>query len=202
MTRKLAYAPKFKQLVREHPGLIKDFLSVRDSGARKWASSGILIKKIKPLSGSHHKNAWKVRFGKQMFFVKETRSYELEQDGYSQFMNLSKLKDMETDEIKVVNHYLGFNNCEVSGPRGKTSFLVLDFIDLPKLDDIEMKRDLRLRFHEWIGNRKNQWETLIICLNDFAKKAEKEFGIRDLYTRNAFYDKKNGRLIVFDPSKK
>jgi len=140
MARRLAYTSEFKQYVREHPNLKRKFIEAYKSKADAMDFDGGSIKRIWPQRGTALFRAWEVKAGGREFFVKESRNFLHEQDGFSQFLNLQKLKTIEMPGIVVVNCHFGFDNC------GKTSLLVLDNILLPISDSIMDMKNKRAFF--------------------------------------------------------
>ncbi|VVC02380.1 Uncharacterised protein [uncultured archaeon] len=183
--KRIIYTPDFKQFTRQHPGLIGKFLEAYKNNAEKADFEGASITKLRNLPGQYHRGLWQVKAEGYNFFVKEGKSQK-NHDGYSQFICLQELSTIKNDKVDVIKPYFGFSG-------EKTSFLVVDFCDLPVLGWEDRSLVGRIR-EMWRKTKK-----LHKALYNFSNAAYSKLNIGDLHPENAFLDEKNRKIIVFDP---
>jgi hypothetical protein len=186
---RLAYTPEFKQLVRQNPGAIREFLEAHKRGAEEASFSGISIRKIET-DGFNHKSTWKVEAGSKAFFVKETGpSALMGNDGFSQYSLMTELIPVLHEKFKGIE----VGRCHLGYIGGKMSFLVMNFYDLPKVNEIRL--DV-WKSAEWKGFGK-----LFNLLLEAKKYLWHEHRVWDVRSENTFYDRDRGWLVIFDPVK-
>ncbi|MEM4633997.1 MAG: hypothetical protein QW275_02470 [Candidatus Anstonellaceae archaeon] len=198
MNIKMVYTPTFKQFVRENNGIIKKFLEVYKNGIERYDDGVVKIQRFDSgmfrcpdgsmvKNGQVHYRLWKVEVGGKKLFVKETlreeRWEKLHFTGILQYKQMQRLSKFARAISKIWK-----NNIEVLAPHfaaiyWDTSFLVTDFIELPRAANVEIPNHLAKQ------------------LKTFRRLADLIVGIFDIYETNAFYDNVNGKLIVYDPGK-
>lgn len=189
--KRLTYTPEFKSYLGKHPGLMGKFIEAYKKDAEKSVFGDVSFEKLHNLEGNNHISAWKANAGRRTFFVKEGKLRD-DQDGYSQFIDLSKLSTIKNDKVGVVNFHFGFT-CD------ETSFLVLDFHSLPKFDKYYTLQEFYDLPDRLTKNEDGKLGNLRLALRRFKKSALVKFGISDTNPDHAFCDLKKNRLLVFDP---
>lgn len=181
-TRAIAYTGQFKQFIRQNHGIIKEFQRLKDclSEGAKLKSGNMLITKLpKTASGPFIINSWRIDIGEKSFFVKET--IEPVHSGTSQFTTLHKLKKIldankkSFPHIEIADYHIGWQY-------KRRHFLATDFYELKRLTQIRVPRKLIREFEQ---------------LSKLALQNQ----IWDVKEKNAFYDKKRKKIIVFDTYK-
>ncbi|MCX8198232.1 MAG: hypothetical protein N3F07_03515 [Candidatus Micrarchaeota archaeon] len=188
------YAPEFKQIVRETPGLMKKFVEAYKNQVEEYDDGKVRITRfgaggtgrrgLKMKNGYVHYRAWVVETEDRRLFVKETIREKRWEDFH--FTGVLQYRMMQKAE-KFLRFLSIFwkNNLEVLKPLfaanyWDTSFLVMDFVHLPQASCAKIPEKLsgQLKKFVWLANL-------------FARAY-------DIDESNAFYDEKNGKLIIYD----
>ncbi len=198
MGLRAVYTPQFKQFVRQNPGILKNFAQAYRQGADTYESCGVRIRKFDPgaepelegkaaRNGQMHYRLWTVECSGRKLFVKESlRTEEAEAwdfTGIRQYRLTRKLDGFARLLSKFWKHDIEVLQPHFGATYWDTSFIVMDFCSHPQASKSAVPEGLR-RQH-WI----------------FSHLARLFAGIWDICLENAFYDDKNGKLILYDPGR-